>query len=153
MKSQYVYIFKCGNYLKIGTSNDYQQRYRSLQGANPIRIQIVLIMQFEDKLKGYEIENYLHNKFHHKRTLAEWFDYDASIVTFVKSKYKENIIKHSVPDCFSTVKSKSVRAMKGQKIKPIAKPKRKAINFKHWVFLMLLFDLILIMAIAYKITK
>lgn len=76
-KIGYVYAFSCQGYLKIGMSNSYKSRLKSIQQACPFDVECLAAE--EVPLSGMAIaEGYLHCKFVSKRHKNEWFKLDFS---------------------------------------------------------------------------
>lgn len=65
-----LYILSCGDLIKIGVTNDIEQRIRTLQTGNPLPI---ILEHIETKNHPYKIESYLHRIFAQYRIRGEWF--------------------------------------------------------------------------------
>ena len=68
MATEYVYLFKAGEYYKIGRTKDVKQRLSSL--SLPFRIEVIHTIQTTQSLAH---EKVLHNRFAQKRINREWF--------------------------------------------------------------------------------
>jgi hypothetical protein len=65
-----IYIMKCGEYRKIGVSNNPEARRKTMQTGNP---EAVILEHFEERDLPYVVESYLHRHFRNNRTRGEWF--------------------------------------------------------------------------------
>lgn len=78
----YVYVVSNGRFLKIGKSNNPNQRIKSLQTASSEKLQLLKSFECENEEKAYILESKLQNIFSSKRTIpvngsgrpCEWFD-------------------------------------------------------------------------------
>lgn len=69
--ADYLYILKCENEIKIGVSNDVEQRLKGVQTGNKNNVEII---HFEERDDAYRIESLLHKKFKKFRKKGEWFE-------------------------------------------------------------------------------
>ena len=74
-----VYFVLCDEYVKIGYSQDPQQRFAELQVGNPQELS--LFARFPG---SRETEHALHQSFSHSRIRGEWFMATDEIMDFVK---------------------------------------------------------------------
>ena len=67
-----VYIIQSiiGGPIKIGKSNNIDERFKQIQNMSPFKLRIIKV--FENVLDNFEI--YLHNKYAQERLHGEWFD-------------------------------------------------------------------------------
>ncbi len=65
-KNQEVYFIRCGNYIKIGASDDVYRRLRDLQGSNPYPLELIATDTDEELW---------HNIFSHRLHRHEWFKF------------------------------------------------------------------------------
>ncbi len=67
-----VYLFRCGDFCKIGVSNDIMKRLQQLRTSNPVHIEHVHTIHCakDDMLR---LEKYLHERYNSKRVRGEWF--------------------------------------------------------------------------------
>lgn len=79
--SSVVYFVECGEYLKIGLTNDLQGRMRGLQVGNPTKIKLVGWLS-----GGRMLEGGLHRRFAHLHCSGEWFRYDTDLRSYCKEK-------------------------------------------------------------------
>ena len=80
-----VYFMRQGNsnYYKIGCTTNLQQRLKSIQSYNPIKIKIVA------EVKGcHKFEKYLHRLYDDYRIRGEWFEIPSDILRELKTKKK-----------------------------------------------------------------
>lgn len=70
-KSTHLYVLSCGNRLKIGVTNDIDQRLQSLQTGNPDEIKLEYI---EERVNPHKAEKFLHRHFQKNRVSGEWFE-------------------------------------------------------------------------------
>ena len=61
---------KCGDYVKIGVSNDVQRRLKDLQSSNPFNIELLYLGENE----GCDEEMW-HNIYNHRHHRGEWFKF------------------------------------------------------------------------------
>jgi len=80
-----VYLFRCGNYYKIGqTQTGVLNRLKAVQHGNPFEVILVHVIPSEN---SYSAEKYLHLKFANKRVRLEWFELsDADVQWFCRIK-------------------------------------------------------------------
>lgn len=71
-KSTHLYVLSCGDKIKIGVTNNIENRLKSLQTGNPMPIKLEYI---EERLNPEKAEHYLHRCFQAKRVNGEWFEY------------------------------------------------------------------------------
>lgn len=67
---QYLYIIKCHEYYKIGTTFNLDNRVNTLQCGNPYEIELIWAVRISDYK---ECEMLLHKHFASKRHSREWF--------------------------------------------------------------------------------
>lgn len=70
MKSTHLYVIRCGDYVKIGVTNDVDKRLKQLQTGNPSQLVLEYV---EARYKPEKAEKWLHQVFQHKRINGEWF--------------------------------------------------------------------------------
>jgi len=63
-----IYAIKINEYIKIGWSNNPQERIKSIQTGSPYKVMTMAVLPGDS-----EVENALHNKFKKYRTSGEWF--------------------------------------------------------------------------------
>ena len=77
MKSVYVMQNKTTGQIKIGVSNNVEERKMSIQGASGCEIDVVYS---SDPIKSaYAVEYFVHNSLSEYRTIGEWFNVDKSV--------------------------------------------------------------------------
>ena len=69
-------------YLKIGHTNDINNRFSQLQVATPIKLKMIHLIKGDVNL-----EKELHNRFKELRVSGEWFVYDDEILNYFSSQY------------------------------------------------------------------
>ena len=84
-RNRRVYFMRQGNsnYYKIGCTTNLEQRLKSIQMYNPIKLKIIA------DVKGcYKFEKYLHRLYDDYRKRGEWFEipYDVLMRIHTKSK-------------------------------------------------------------------
>jgi DNA-binding XRE family transcriptional regulator len=67
-------------YLKIGHTNDINNRLSQLQVSTPIKLKLIHLIK-----GGVNLEKELHQKFQDLRVNGEWFVYDAEILNYFSS--------------------------------------------------------------------
>jgi hypothetical protein len=85
----YVYLLGGGGYYKIGKAKDPQRRAETLAVQLPYSVELLHAIESGDYARA---EEYLHERFAHKRLNGEWFDLsddDVAEITALSSLYKE----------------------------------------------------------------
>jgi hypothetical protein len=89
-----VYIIECQSIkpypIKIGVSNDVQERRRLLQTANPYKLIIKDDMRLKTRAIAYDLEAFLHREFNKSNIRNEWFN--PSDININKAVMKWNSI-------------------------------------------------------------
>lgn len=67
----YVYIMRCGDYHKIGITENLDNRINQIQTGNPYPIELVFAVKHP---KSSLIEKELHKKYSNKNWKREWFE-------------------------------------------------------------------------------
>jgi hypothetical protein len=67
-KQQHLYIVRCGEFFKIGVSDNPERRIKDLETSNPFPIEVLYIGHNE----GHE-EKLWHDIFEHRHHRGEWF--------------------------------------------------------------------------------
>lgn len=80
-KSTHLYVLSCGTRLKIGVTNNIEQRLQSLTTGNPDPI---LVEYIEPRYNPHKAEKYLHNSFSKYKVRGEWFE--GITIDQIKSK-------------------------------------------------------------------
>lgn len=70
-KCTHLYVLRCGERLKIGVTQDIEQRILSLQTGNPDKIELEYI---EERLNPHKAEKFLHRHFQKHKVSGEWFE-------------------------------------------------------------------------------
>jgi hypothetical protein len=71
-----VYVIKCQNYYKIGSTYDLSRRIKSLKTGSPFEFEIVKWIYRPNKGLASSLEETLHLVFKKKRVCREWYDLD-----------------------------------------------------------------------------
>lgn len=81
-----VYLIRCKNtsYYKIGHTGDLEARMGDLQVANPHELEVIGIIDADDKEEGLSIEKRLHLAFRKYRLHGEWFDFKNRDIVWLK---------------------------------------------------------------------
>lgn len=79
-----IYFIGCGEYVKIGKSNNTQLRLKTLQVGNPYPMTLLKEVDVLDK-----VETFLHKKFAHLKTRNEWFLLDTELMEFIENADEE----------------------------------------------------------------
>ena len=69
--STHLYVLRCGERLKIGVTNNIDQRIKSLQTGNPDQI---ILEYIEERLNPHKAEKFLHRFFQKQKVKGEWFE-------------------------------------------------------------------------------
>jgi hypothetical protein len=85
MKSDcFLYLIECGEFYKLGFSDDVEKRLSTLQHSVPFKMQIVFMAKFEDRYKASQLETFLHKKFKPYCVHREWFKFPKDKIEEVK---------------------------------------------------------------------
>jgi hypothetical protein len=86
MKDDYVYLFKCGNFYKIGRTGNVDRRYQEIKTQMPSRMEEIHRILTDDSIG---IESYWHKRFDGKRRNGEWFELNAQdVAAFRRRKFQ-----------------------------------------------------------------
>lgn len=66
---KHLYIIRCGDYIKIGSTDNVEGRIKDLSNANPYPLEVV-----EVRLNEGHLEPTYHERYKHKRIHGEWFN-------------------------------------------------------------------------------
>lgn len=93
-KHLYFFYNPLNNTIKIGRSDDIDQRLKSIKYMSGVR-ELRRILSFD--YRG-DLEPYLHNLFSRYRTIGEWFRYESVLKSYVEYllKYEKNIEKEDL---------------------------------------------------------
>ena len=71
--SKYLYAIRCGEYFKIGVTDNVERRVKDMESNCPYPIEILYVMDNEQGAEAmyHEIFEYRHHR-------GEWFKYDVS---------------------------------------------------------------------------
>ena len=78
-----LYFIRCGNFIKIGVTNNVPRRLRDLQSSNPYPLELV----YEGKGEGCEEESW-HTVFQHRHHQGEWFNFPVGASCCVTQRSK-----------------------------------------------------------------
>jgi len=67
-----VYLIRCNNFYKIGSSTDVLSRVRALQTANPYPLELVKVVRCQPETLN-NMEKEFHNRYGYRRANGEWF--------------------------------------------------------------------------------
>jgi hypothetical protein len=73
-----VYLIKCGDYIKIGTTGSIETRFRLLLGATPYDLELVAIFK-----GSYKLERELQQHFAACRHRDEWFRIEGELAEWL----------------------------------------------------------------------
>jgi Zn finger protein HypA/HybF involved in hydrogenase expression len=85
-KAGYLYILKATkfNYIKIGISNNPEQRFKNLKREAPFNFEALTIKEFQTGQEAYDLEQSLHKQLKHLNAglsgfdgCTEWFKYNS----------------------------------------------------------------------------
>lgn len=80
-----VYFITDGEYVKIGVSRCLENRFNTLQSANPRELSVMAVIYPKNI---FEIESYYHLKYKGKRLHGEWFDIKAEVEQLIEESQK-----------------------------------------------------------------
>jgi hypothetical protein len=66
---KHLYFIRCGDYIKIGSTDNVERRIKDLANANPYPVEIIKVMLNQ----GY-LESKYHEQYRDKRIHGEWFN-------------------------------------------------------------------------------
>lgn len=91
-----IYFITDGKFVKIGISNDVNQRLKALQTANPRQLELLYSIKGDSLL-----EESLHGIFTNSRVKGEWFELDESIYSFINlfKLYDYSLVKNDDNGC------------------------------------------------------
>lgn len=78
----YVYFLELNGFYKIGSSTNYDKRYRQLCTGMPIQPKIEYVLK---TMYYRQIEEALHRRFCTKRARGEWFNLDQADLDYIKT--------------------------------------------------------------------
>ena len=74
----FVYFIRNGSYVKIGISENPEQRLSALQGSSPIELELLCVVP-----GGRKLENKLHRQFKSLRGSGEWFKAEQELMEYI----------------------------------------------------------------------
>lgn len=69
-----IYFIKSGKYVKIGKTNNLDQRVKQLQTASPYPLKVLAVMDWANSA-----ESILHELYKTQKATGEWFLYDGKL--------------------------------------------------------------------------
>lgn len=81
---RYVYLISGGEYVKIGIAGNVKKRLNTLSLASPVPLFLLYSFYTE---KAFDVEQYLHKKYHNKRVHGEWFSLNDNDIEWIKSRF------------------------------------------------------------------
>lgn len=78
-----VYFVACEGYVKIGLSSNVVQRFRTIQVANPFKVEPLGFIAKSSPLEAEKLEVQLHERFKPERIHGEWFRYSQDLGDFI----------------------------------------------------------------------
>jgi hypothetical protein len=107
-----IYFILSGKRVKIGTTTNLDKRLKSLSTGNPIKLQVVAIMD-----GSYQTEKGIHDLFARYRREGEWFKFCEELKFFIRAirKYpnENNIITLFKESIKLRLKEKALRQKRG----------------------------------------
>ena len=82
-----LYFIRCGEYIKIGTSDNVPRRLRDLQVANPQKLELLCTLEGQGHL-----EQEFHRLFDYQKVRGEWFDFSGPSFGSSADNFAENIL-------------------------------------------------------------
>ena len=89
--TEYIYFIhsKESKAIKIGRAKDVKKRLKALQTAHPHELKVIKTFKVKGGKAAQELENSLHQKFDHLRSLGEWFKAEPELFDSVMDKLCE----------------------------------------------------------------
>ncbi len=66
---QHLYFIRCGDYIKIGSTNNVERRIKDLTNSNPYPVELIKVI-----LDQGHLESIYHEQYKDKRIHGEWFN-------------------------------------------------------------------------------
>ena len=107
---KYVYIFKIGDYYKIGFTSNLRRRAFSFSYI-PFDIQIVCIIQTDEPRKT---EKEVHDMFANKNKTGEWFNLDHGDFSKIRRTYNCIIGEGKIQKHIAEIKEKQLQERKSK---------------------------------------
>ena len=82
-----IYFIECNDFIKIGKSNNPEQRLQSLQVASPYKLNLLKVLDVDDVFEKdvHKYFSYLHHR-------GEWFKKDALLMHYIESDHKNDFV-------------------------------------------------------------
>ena len=85
-----VYIMQCGEFFKIGMSNNPERRRDHIQTSNPLKVQIIAQKDVPD---DKALESELHKKYEDYHIRGEWFAMRIDLVNEIINRHQFDKVK------------------------------------------------------------
>jgi len=83
MSNVYFILDKKSNAVKIGKSNNIEERISDLQTGNSNPLIVENFIECKSEEHSFEFEKELHKKFEHLNIRGEWFKYDSDLIDYI----------------------------------------------------------------------
>jgi hypothetical protein len=83
----YLYVIACGDFVKVGHTNNIHSRVSCMRSSCPFPVQLVFKERKSDWIDARESERALHDKLYSEIHRNEWFRYSAKTKRILK-EYK-----------------------------------------------------------------
>jgi len=100
MSNVYFILDKKSAAVKIGKSNNIEERISDLQTGNPNLLTVEYFIECKSEEHSFELEKKLHKKFERLHITGEWFKFDIDLFNYIisestkfVSKEKRNLLK------------------------------------------------------------
>lgn len=90
---QYVYFISCGEFVKIGSTQNIKNRLREFEVGNPYRLDLLALVP-----GTMDLEYSLHGKFYSKWYRGEWFHLGGPVAKFIRTNNDVLANSSSTPD-------------------------------------------------------
>ena len=96
----FVYLIQNGSKksigaVKIGKANNVKKRLEELQIGNPVKLNLLLKIEYESEKQAYDAELSLHRLFAKKRIRGEWYKLELYDLPRISAYLKKPLIMAS----------------------------------------------------------
>lgn len=88
-RGKLVYVIRCGDFYKIGSTSDLNQRLFGLQNGTPYDLEVIHLIY---TLKNGYLEAWLHKHFATQKHRGEWYRLSSEDIEWIKTAQLPYII-------------------------------------------------------------